>query len=168
MTIKERNTTMNNDQQETSQESADWLLRDHPEMMDLMCRQLDALHDLLEAQTMERFALQKQLVRSLRDQGASHIDKAGGWTTSGVIVYKPDAKVDDQLPPMQPVPGKRVKSRDVKCPTCVARPGEGCFRMSSRGPSATPTDEPLVAPGSGKPMMHKRRTEAAKEMSRGH
>lgn len=44
------------------------------------------------------------------------------------------------IPPMVPVAGKKVKSKDLDCTTCKAKPGTECFEMSSRGPHATPTN----------------------------
>lgn len=64
-----------------------------------------------------------------------------------------------ELPDPVPQPGKRLKSRDVKCPTCKAKPGAGCFRMSRRGVGAVPTTEPLGN------TFHKSRTKAAREAS---
>jgi hypothetical protein len=43
------------------------------------------------------------------------------------------------LPTMQPIAGKPVKSKHLKCPTCGAMPGTECFEMTSRGRSGKPT-----------------------------
>lgn len=73
-------------------------------------------------------------------------------------------QTEGDLPPMQPLKS-RVMPRDIKCPTCAAKPGKPCVRLTSRGPHGKPTDEPLTAPGSGKAMLHKSRSAAAKEVS---
>lgn len=62
------------------------------------------------------------------------------------------------IPPMQPITGKRIKSKDLKCTTCGAKPGTECFEMSNRGPSATPTTK-RREPGS---TTHHARRRAAK------
>lgn len=67
------------------------------------------------------------------------------------------------LPPIQRQPGKRVRSRDVPCPTCGAKAGNGCFRMSSRGRNGTPTDTMLVDAKSGFAQFHLTRTALAKQ-----
>jgi hypothetical protein len=46
----------------------------------------------------------------------------------------------EPLPPMQPIAGRRIKSKDLKCTTCGAKPGTECFEMTNRGPSAEPTN----------------------------
>lgn len=59
------------------------------------------------------------------------------------IKGKPKPKPVEDLPPAKPVDGKRLKSIDVPCPTCKAKPGKKCFRLTSRGPHGVPTDELL-------------------------
>ena len=73
--------------------------------------------------------------------------------------------VQSDLPPMQKLPG-RIKSTDISCPSCKAKPGQPCFRLTGRGPHGKPTNIPLVALGSGKTMIHKKRTALAREANR--
>lgn len=68
---------------------------------------------------------------------------------------------DDFLPPMVPVEGAKRKTLSVTCPTCAARPGVRCFRMTSRGKYGQPTDQPLVM-GDGKISNHARRVQLAR------
>ena len=77
---------------------------------------------------------------------------------------------DEQLalPPMRdPATGEpkvmRVKTAQVACPLCGAKPGQGCFRMSGRGPHCVPTTEPLNY--QGKRAFHEKRTQLAKARS---
>ena len=76
----------------------------------------------------------------------------------------------DQLPPMRdpttgdPKTTTRVKSIDVPCPSCGAKPRQGCFRMTKRGVNGEPTDQPLLD-GEGKRQFHHKRYDAAKRRS---
>ena len=58
------------------------------------------------------------------------------------------------LPDPQPQPGRKVKSKDVSCPTCKAKPGKPCVEMTKRGRYGEPTDIP-VTKGSHKPRVAK-------------
>lgn len=49
-----------------------------------------------------------------------------------------------QPPPIQPLKPKKGATVDVSCPTCKAKPGKPCFRLTSRGPHGKPTDQPLL------------------------
>ena len=53
--------------------------------------------------------------------------------------------VDMDLPPISDDMRKDKKwtSIDVSCPTCKAKPGSKCVKMSKRGQFGTPTDEPI-------------------------
>jgi hypothetical protein len=84
----------------------------------------------------------------------------------GSVTVELDVKEEPDLPPMQRMPGKRIKSTDIVCPTCKAGPSSPCFRMSTRGPSGKPTKDVLRSPNSGKSMIHKRRVDAARELNR--
>jgi hypothetical protein len=59
------------------------------------------------------------------------------------------------LPPLERVEGKPLKSIDVACPTCKARPGKRCFAMTRRGPGSKPTTALAKT-------QHRTRVEAAK------
>lgn len=67
------------------------------------------------------------------------------------------------LPPMRPLSTK-VSTLSVACPTCKAKPGKRCFRMTGRGPGSTPTDVPLLG-SNGKPNNHKTRVKRAQQAS---
>lgn len=71
---------------------------------------------------------------------------------------------EKKLPPMEKVPGTKLKTRDVKCPTCKSKGGDPCKRLTSRGPHGKPTDVDLVT-SEGKPFYHGARTKRAKELS---
>lgn len=59
----------------------------------------------------------------------------------------------------------RVRTIDVGCPTCHAKPHQECWRMTTRGTHAQPTEDKLVDHNTGKRMFHKSRTAAAKARS---
>jgi hypothetical protein len=159
----------------TNPEAASWMLRDHPEMVELIARQYDTVMDLMEAQTMERFALQKQIVRELQgsrpivgDFGPvpkpprtpSFVGSAIMREAKASIALDGETQSIEPLPPMQPIAGRRIKSKDLKCTTCGAKPGTECFEMTNRGPSAEPTNTRRAA-GSTTHLSRRRAAKAA-------
>lgn len=66
----------------------------------------------------------------------------------------------DDLPEILPPAGYKYKSKDMDCPACKAKAGDGCFEMTNRGPSAKPTKKRK------KSGYHNSRVEAAKERNR--
>jgi hypothetical protein len=52
--------------------------------------------------------------------------------------------IQDKLPAMRPVNGKKLKSIDVPCTVCGAKPGRLCFQMTRRGPNADPIPDTEV------------------------
>ena len=132
----------------TNTNAASWLLRDHPEMQELMCRQFDTLHDLMEAQALERFELQKRLVREIQGQRNEPI----------TVDMETAPRV---LPPIIPLrDGIRVTAPSMQCPLCKAKPGKPCVKISSRGLPGVEMGEPLAG-GS----YHTARLQRAKEAS---
>lgn len=63
----------------------------------------------------------------------------------------------------EPKTGVRVKTVQVACPLCLAKPGQGCWRMSGRGLHCTPTDQPLMY--DGKRGFHDKRVQLARARS---
>lgn len=62
------------------------------------------------------------------------------------------------LPKMRPIKQtKRVIAREVTCPTCGAKPGDPCLRMTTRGRNGKPV------PGSDAPHFHHPRVAKARE-----
>ena len=51
----------------------------------------------------------------------------------------------DDLPEITPLREKAKKPKDIKCPTCGAKPGTECFVMTSRGPHGKPTEQRRAA-----------------------
>ena len=64
----------------------------------------------------------------------------------------------DELPPMQPVDGKRWATIDVSCPVCKAKPGKPCLLMT-RGGGANST---VLDPPQPKSGFHSKRRARAK------
>ena len=52
---------------------------------------------------------------------------------------------DEQLPPIIPLRDKPKATIDFPCPTCHAKPGKECVKMSTRGKGNEPLGTPLVA-----------------------
>ena len=93
------------------------------------------------------------------------VPRAIGLLTILRLQPEPEAEPEapKMLPPMVGASGK-VKSKDVPCPACKAKPGSPCFRLTSRGPHGKPTGTPLVM-GDGRQTYHKRRSGRAKALS---
>lgn len=56
-----------------------------------------------------------------------------------------EAVREGDLPPMKPLKDKNKAPIDFPCPTCHAKPGKPCVKMSTRGKGDGPLGVPLVA-----------------------
>lgn len=78
-----------------------------------------------------------------------------------IPVAEPLAQAVEDLPPITPVNGgRKVRASETRCPTCGAKPGKPCKRMTARGRNGKPTSEPLMK--NDKLVYHHRRYEQAR------
>lgn len=75
------------------------------------------------------------------------------------LTFKEDDPVNHAaMTDLPPLTGSKTTSKHVGCPTCRAKPGQGCFKMDRKGPGGKPTTEPRGA-------YHRARAAKAKEMN---
>lgn len=95
----------------------DAILNDNPveALGHLMLHKIEIVKEVVEAPTVDEF---RQAVAN------------GEYTTD--------------LPPIQPLKDRPTKAIDVSCPTCGAKPGKPCVKVSTRGRDGGVLGEPLI------------------------
>ncbi len=96
-------------------------------------------------------AAQEQLLIMLMelDRGLEYDE-----VTNCFVAGEPDP--EPELPEITPPNGRKVRTIDVSCPSCGAKPGKRCMRMTTRGQHGKPI------PGTTAPSFHKARVSKMK------